>query len=206
MNEPEKSPGVSRRSAHARRERIISAARSLFAKRGFHGTGMAQIARSSEVLVGQIYRDFAGKEDLIAAIVERDVAELLDDPELAGAIAAGEAERLDSWIRRFIGRSLDKETRSVLADILSEATRDAKIAAIVTKAHNHMRDRLVLAAAVWSPAPGKEVARQELADLIMTAAGAIQHRQIFGVECDDATVTKMIDLVEAEVAKLRRDA
>jgi AcrR family transcriptional regulator len=206
VNEAEKSSGSARRSAQARRECIISAARSLFAKHGFHGTGMAQIARSSEVLVGQIYRDFAGKEDLIAAIVERDVAEMMDDPQLAGAVATGEAEQLDSWIRRFIGRSMDSETRSVLADILSEATRNAKIAAILTQAHDHMRDRLIRAAAVWSAEPGKERARQELADLVMTAAGAIQHRQIFGLACDEVMVRKMIGLIEFEVAKLRQDA
>jgi AcrR family transcriptional regulator len=199
------SAGGARRNAHARRERIISAARSLFAKHGFHGTGMAQIARSSEVLVGQIYRDFAGKEDLIAAIVERDVAEIMNDPELAGAMATGEADQLDRWIRGFIGRGMDDETRSVLADILSEATRNAKISAMLNRAHDHMRDRLVRAAQVWSAAPEKESARHELADLVMTAAGAIQHRHIFGLTCNEVAVRKMVDLVETEVAKLTHD-
>jgi AcrR family transcriptional regulator len=129
-----------RRNALARRERIISAARALFARQGFHGTGMAQIAQVSEVLVGQIYRDFAGKEDLIAAIVERDVVEMLDDPELAGAMSSGEAAQLNRWLRKFIARRLDQESRSMFADILSEATRNAKIAAFRPIPHTVTED------------------------------------------------------------------
>jgi AcrR family transcriptional regulator len=195
-----------RRTAEARRECIITAARSLFAQQGFHGTGMAQIARVSEVLVGQIYRDFAGKEDLIAAIVERDVSGLLDDPELAGAICCGQASQLNSWVKRFIRRSLDDEARRVLADILSEATRNPRIAAILTEAYDRLRALLTSAAMVWTPDPEKEVARQELSDLILTASGAVLHRQIYGLGLNDRSVTKLIELVDAEIEKLSNGA
>src|SRR3546814_10817567 len=52
----------------ARRQHILATTRDLFVKRGFHQTGMAQIASSSGIAVGQIYRDFANKEAIIAAI------------------------------------------------------------------------------------------------------------------------------------------
>ncbi|WP_443018235.1 helix-turn-helix domain-containing protein [Sphingobium sp. TKS] len=45
----------------------MATTRDLFVKRGFHQTGMAQIASSSGIAVGQIYRDFANKEAIIAA-------------------------------------------------------------------------------------------------------------------------------------------
>ena len=54
--------------AEQRRARIIAAARTLFAENGFHNTGIAQIAKQSGVLVGQIYRDFANKEEIVVAI------------------------------------------------------------------------------------------------------------------------------------------
>src|SRR3546814_1502891 len=41
----------------ARRQHILATTRDLFVKRGFHQTGMAQIASSSGIAVGQIYRD-----------------------------------------------------------------------------------------------------------------------------------------------------
>lgn len=206
MDITKKPPTVAKRGAEARRECIISAARVLIAQHGFHGTGMAQIARSSGVLVGQIYRDFASKEDLIAAIVERDVANFMHDPELRGDTLVDEAEQLNRWVRRFIGRKIDKETRGIFADILSESTRNAKISAIIVSAHNRMRDCIARTAIVWTADPAKADARENIADLILTAAGGIQHRQVLGLECDDACIARVTDLVDLEIAKLRRDA
>jgi AcrR family transcriptional regulator len=196
-------PGA-RRSAHDRRECIIAAARTLFASHGFHATGMAEIARVSQVRVGQIYRDFAGKEALIAAIVERDVSEWLDDPEISGAMEDGNIDRMNSWVRRFICRKLDDETRNVLADIMAEATRNPSIAAIVTATHQRLRERLISAATLWSHEPDQDAARRDLADLILTAAGAIHHRQILGLDPDARMTMKMVELVEHEVRQLER--
>lgn len=202
--QPARSNSNARRTAEDRRETIIAAARRLFAQYGFHNTGMAQIALASKVLVGQIYRDFAGKEELIAAIVERDISELLDDPELEGAVTAGRPDRLNAWVRGFIRRDLDRETRSVLADILSEATRNPRFAAMVTRAHNRLRERLTSAAMVWAPAPDKAAAREELADLILTVAGAMQHRNIWGLPVESASAAKLLETIEAEIAELSR--
>ena len=74
--------------AEARREKLIEAARALFAENGFHATGMAEIARRSGIAVGQIYRDFAGKEDIVAEIVTRDCALFLSAATLKNAIEA----------------------------------------------------------------------------------------------------------------------
>ncbi|MBB4859402.1 AcrR family transcriptional regulator [Novosphingobium chloroacetimidivorans] len=191
-----------RRTAQVRRERIIAAARTLFAQHGFDGTGMAQIARESQVLVGQIYRDFAGKEDLIAAIVERDLADLLDDPQLANAMASGDADRLSQWVRGFIGNTMDEDMRKVLAHILSEGTRNPRIAVILEQANQSLRDRIASAAQIWIPDPEKGAERLALADLILTVCGALHHRRIFGLPANPHITQKMIALVEAEVERV----
>ena len=49
------------------RARIMDAARTLFSSNGFHQTSMAQLATAAQVSVGQIYRLFKGKEDVIEA-------------------------------------------------------------------------------------------------------------------------------------------
>ena len=54
------------------RARILTAARSLFSSKGFHQTSMAQLASAAQVSVGQIYRLFKGKEDVIEALVRVD--------------------------------------------------------------------------------------------------------------------------------------
>ncbi|WP_150291780.1 TetR/AcrR family transcriptional regulator [Sphingobium estronivorans] len=54
------------------RERILDAARDLFAAHGFHQTAMSELAAAAQVSVGQIYRLFKGKEDIIDAIAAAD--------------------------------------------------------------------------------------------------------------------------------------
>ena len=61
-----------KKKAEQRRDRVIEAARKLFIDKGFHGTGIAQIAKDSGIAVGQLYRDFSAKEDIVAAIVNGD--------------------------------------------------------------------------------------------------------------------------------------
>src|SRR3546814_19531070 len=85
----------------ARRQHILATTRDPFVKRGFHQTGMAQIASSSGIAVGQIYRDFANKEAIIAAICEADLAEWLEEETLAPAVAVGDREGILAWIERF---------------------------------------------------------------------------------------------------------
>ncbi|MGC6386074.1 TetR/AcrR family transcriptional regulator [Ewingella sp. S1.OA.A_B6] len=57
----------------ARRDQIIDASRVCFRKHGFHGAGMAEIAKMSRLSVGQIYRYFANKDAIIEEIVRRIV-------------------------------------------------------------------------------------------------------------------------------------
>src|SRR3546814_12889441 len=82
----------------ARRQHILATTRDLFVKRGFHQTGMAQIASSSGIAVGQIYRDFANKEAIIAAICEADLAEWIEEEALETAVRGGVGEGTHTWI------------------------------------------------------------------------------------------------------------
>ncbi|MFZ4834362.1 TetR/AcrR family transcriptional regulator [Rouxiella sp. Mn2063] len=58
---------------NARRDQIIAACRICFRKHGFHGAGMAEIAKLSKLSVGQIYRYFVNKDAIIEEIVRRIV-------------------------------------------------------------------------------------------------------------------------------------
>src|ERR1700758_226203 len=52
------------------RQAIEQAARKLFAERGFHGTTLADITSAAGKSQGVFYRYFADKEDLLAALAE----------------------------------------------------------------------------------------------------------------------------------------
>ncbi|WP_433291033.1 TetR/AcrR family transcriptional regulator [Actinoplanes sp. CA-030573] len=63
-------PKVSDAHRAARRRQILDAAAACFARDGFHKTSMQDIVRESGISAGLVYRYFAGKDDVIAAIVD----------------------------------------------------------------------------------------------------------------------------------------
>ena len=60
-----------------RRAVILEAARHLFAQRGYHGVSVGEIARGSGCSEPILYRHFASKQALFAAVLERGAADLL---------------------------------------------------------------------------------------------------------------------------------
>jgi AcrR family transcriptional regulator len=62
-------PKVSGDYLRARRRQILDAAATCFAREGFHRTSMQDIVRESGISAGLVYRYFAGKDDMIVAIV-----------------------------------------------------------------------------------------------------------------------------------------
>jgi AcrR family transcriptional regulator len=77
--------GNQRRSISSR-ERILAAARELFAARGFKGTTTASIARRARLNEALIFRHFPAKKDLFTAILR----DKLEDERLARMIDAAE--------------------------------------------------------------------------------------------------------------------
>jgi hypothetical protein len=69
-----------------------------------------------------------------------------------------------------------------------------------------MRDRLSRAVEVWIPGGDRENVRMAVADLMLTAIGAAQHRQIFGLTCDADLLDKLVEMVERQVASLQQPA
>ena len=58
-----------------RRDEILEAAQTCFARSGFHQTSMQEICAEAGMSPGNLYRYFRSKEDIIAGIAERDRAE-----------------------------------------------------------------------------------------------------------------------------------
>lgn len=76
-----------RMSADERRARILSAARSEFARTGYHGASTARIAAAAGCSEPMLYKHFAGKHALFAAVLdeasaamEADIDEVLSAP------------------------------------------------------------------------------------------------------------------------------
>lgn len=114
--------------AQAQRERILVAAQRCFVVHGFHAASMANIAETAGMSAGLIYRYFKGKNDIILAIIERqleearaDVAKLNTSSDLVGGIA----EVFQQWQANDPGIT----SAALFLELTAEATRDPEIAA-----------------------------------------------------------------------------
>jgi AcrR family transcriptional regulator len=84
------------------RDTLIDAAATVFARRGFHGASLEEIAETAGFTRGAIYKNFTDKEELFLAVWERfnqralsEFAELLGSgsPELEGVSISAIAEK-----------------------------------------------------------------------------------------------------------------
>lgn len=91
-------PPSKRADAARNRQRILDAARAAFAATGPE-TSMAQVARRSGVGMATLYRNFAGRHELLEALLTDEVDEVC----AAAATVEGDSpeERLTTWLRRF---------------------------------------------------------------------------------------------------------
>ncbi len=180
----------------ARRLKVIDTARILFTDNGFHATGMAQIARQSEIAVGQIYRDFASKEAIVAAIVERDCAAFIDDESLNRAIAANDPVGVRQWIRGIFVPD-DEDDGRLLAEIIAESSRNERMANIFRTINDDVRVNVMAALEVLAPGEARLARRKNLTDMMMTISIGMLHyplmRETRDTEIFCAEIRALID-------------
>ena len=159
--------------AAQRRAHILEISRRLFIENGFHGTGVAQIASASGVKVGQLYRDFASKEDIVAAIAARDLSRFLDEAALDHAIRVGDIAGIRAWILTFVSYTDDFEGYRLMPEIMAESARNPRIAAVLATLSDQIQNTLLTALAACAPGDRYATARADLADLINTLGGGL---------------------------------
>ena len=191
--------------ANARRSKVIQAARTLFAEAGFHNTGMAQISRESGVLVGQIYRDFANKEAIVAAMVEQDLDEFLYDGVLCNACATGDHAAVRAWIADFVACEEVEDAR-IFAEITAEAARNERIAAIFHMIDQRLRQQLILALRIIAAADVTDDRLVTVANLILTVSwGVMQRRVLWPGQVDRAVFAPLLACIESQIDALCDD-
>jgi TetR/AcrR family transcriptional regulator len=86
----------------ASRDKILDAAEDLFARRGFAGIGMREVADTAGLGKSSLFHHFRSKAELYAAVVGRILDHL--DAKLTAALAAGgdPLVRFDRWLDTLI--------------------------------------------------------------------------------------------------------
>lgn len=109
-------------------DRIVAAARHLFATRGFHQTAMADLAAEANVSVGAIYRSFPSKAEIIRAIIASDTEEsLIELKATYDDVAAGRISVADALERTVLGE-LNNNEQALSHEILAEGHRNPDVA------------------------------------------------------------------------------
>ncbi len=167
---PTHAPPAGRMAAEERRLQIVRVAMRLFSERGFRGTTTKEIAHAAGVSEAIIFRHFATKEELYAAIIDYKACAGL------GAGMAGEES----------GRSVIDTLRACVADAM-ERRDDREVFRRIALAmmEHHARDHEFLRLLLYSALEGHQLAQifwdKNVRVLYEFLGGYVRERQREGV-------------------------
>jgi AcrR family transcriptional regulator len=95
------------------RRRILAAARTLFAERGYDATPVEQILRSTGLSKGAFYHHFPDKRELLAAVYDELEQELVVMLAEAGSAGRDPIEKMDRGCQAFLDACLDPVVRQI---------------------------------------------------------------------------------------------
>ncbi|GAA6616893.1 TetR/AcrR family transcriptional regulator [Scytonema sp. NUACC26] len=80
-----RTPAENDRIRRATTEQILKAAMSLFCEKGYYSTSIEDVAKQAQISKGLLYHYFKGKEDLLSAIVDMRINDVLEVMNAAAA-------------------------------------------------------------------------------------------------------------------------
>lgn len=123
----------------ARRRQILDAAAACFAEKGFDGTRTAEICARAGMSAGNLFHYFAGKQELVTALVEQERQETAD--YLARLVSADDpVAALLELLELVVELAGDPVYAGLALEISAAAHRDDAIAAPVTRSDRELRE------------------------------------------------------------------
>jgi AcrR family transcriptional regulator len=110
------------------RERLLNAARTVFARRGFHGASVEEIAAEAGYSTGALYSNFDGKEALFLELLDREIDEHAREIEEAVRERTSIAERARGGADRWMAMiEREPELQLLFMEFWAYAGRDPKV-------------------------------------------------------------------------------
>jgi AcrR family transcriptional regulator len=116
--------------AAARREQLLNVALEVFARQGFHGTAMNDVAEAAGVTKPVLYQHFQSKRQLYLALLDEVGQRLRQTIEKAGADSGGPRAQVEAGFRAYF-RWVKDDRDSFLLLFGSGARRDEEFAEAV---------------------------------------------------------------------------
>ena len=158
------------------RTELIGAAAKVFARRGYNGASVEEIAEQAGYSHGAVYSNFDGKADLFLAVFEEYMAERvreLAETQMAlpeGAPLEARARALaDQWMERL---ARDRESVLLHMEFIANGDRDPELAGRFGTRSAAMREALALYIESYQEEAGAElpIAADDLA-MVLRALG-----------------------------------
>ncbi|MCQ4080968.1 TetR family transcriptional regulator [Streptomyces sp. RB6PN25] len=121
-------PAGARAGETPTRERILAAARSVFAERGYDKTSIRAIAKAAEVDPALVHHYFGAKEQVFEAAIEVSFAPALN---IADLLAGGLEDIGERFARYFLGVWERPMTRAPLLAVVRSAVTNETAAAVL---------------------------------------------------------------------------
>ncbi|MGH3955744.1 HTH-type transcriptional repressor KstR2 [Mycobacteroides salmoniphilum] len=188
-------PPASDGDAATTRRRIMDVATELFAEKGFHATGVAEIGSAAGVRGGALYYHIGSKEELLWEILRSYIDEMLTEAAHIAGMNTAPAKRLRTLIGSYVilivkyrkqvaiqvrdGSALTGERAAELQELRDELQRcwqrvlDEGHEAGVFRTADHLITNAILGmlnmVAVWYRADGKSPAQiaKRIADMVL---------------------------------------
>ncbi len=171
----------------ATRLRILDAARDLLVERGYGGTSTRAVAERADTQLSLVHYHFGGKQQLLAAVLERQNEQLLERQQ---RLYAGPGPLSEKW--RTACRFLDDDVESgyvrVLWELWTAGLADPELAARWRAATGGWRDLLESVFSSWAAELQLElpVSPAILASLVSNIFEGIEIELLAGVSERDA--------------------
>jgi AcrR family transcriptional regulator len=158
------------------RQRLLDAAGRVFARRSFHGASVDEIAEEAGFSKGAVYSNFASKEDLFLALLERRIDERIKEIARVVESDAPIEHQLNEAARGFIDFvGEDSPWALLFTEFWAYAVRDPELRPRIAARLENMRSQLARLIEQRSTELGLELPRSpyELALTIMAMANGM---------------------------------
>ena len=188
-----------------RQTAIVDKAADLFARQGFRGASVSDLAKACDTSKSLLYHYFPSKEDVLYAVMSSHVDQLLEDVENARSAGGDARDVLDRLIHAFMRHYVGAASRQkVLLNELINLPPD-KRAIVVGKQRRIIASVQDLLAAT-SPAIAGDSARARVQTMLLFGMINWTHTwfDAQGPVSADAIADMVMDMVDATAARPRR--
>jgi AcrR family transcriptional regulator len=99
-------------------QKIRRVAIDVFARQGYHGASLRQIAKASDITLGTLYHYYPSKQDLLAELMSDALQPLITSGHQVRAELAGDPmQQLFEAVRRFVLITLAAPQLAIIADV-----------------------------------------------------------------------------------------